>query len=138
MSARDAFHYIVRSALEKDGWNITDDPLYISFGRVDIEIDLAAEKLLAAERQGEKIAIEVKSFLAASAITEFHKALGQYINYRTMLELDDPERILYLAVPLSAYNNFFTRPFVQIIIQNNQLKLLIYDNVKEEIVQWIR
>ncbi len=138
MSARDAFHYIVRSALEKDGWNITDDPLYVSFGRVDIEIDLAAEKLLAAERQGEKIAIEIKSFLAASAITEFHKALGQYINYRTMLELDDPERTLYLAVPLSAYNNFFTRPFVQIIIQNNQLKLLIYDNVKEEIVQWIR
>jgi hypothetical protein len=119
MSARDAFHYIVRSALEKDGWNITDDPLYISFGRVDIEIDLAAEKLLAAERQGEKIALEVKSFLAASAITEFHKALGQYINYRTMLELDDPERILYLAVPLFAYNNFFTRPFVQIIIQKN-------------------
>lgn len=54
-----------------------------------------------------------------------------------MLELDDPERILYLAVPQFAYDSFFTRPFVQIIVQNNQLKLLIYDHVNEEIVQWI-
>ncbi|MBW4598110.1 MAG: XisH family protein [Calothrix sp. FI2-JRJ7] len=41
--------------------------------------------------------------------------MGKVIN----LVVDDPERILYLAVPLSAYNKFFTRPFVQIIIQNN-------------------
>ncbi len=49
MSAKDKFHNIVRLALEKDGWNITNDPLYIDFGQVQMRIDLRAEKLLAAK-----------------------------------------------------------------------------------------
>lgn len=52
--ARDLFHNIVRSALEKDGWLITDDPLSIRCGGVDIQIDLGVEKLLAAEKGTEK------------------------------------------------------------------------------------
>ncbi len=40
-------------------------------GGVDLEIDLGAERIIVAERQGDKIAVEVKSFLAyTSAITE--------------------------------------------------------------------
>ena len=54
MSAKDKFHDIVRLALEKDGWTITNDPLYIDFGKVQMRIDLGAEKLLAAEKEGEK------------------------------------------------------------------------------------
>lgn len=50
-----------------------------------MRIDLGAEKLLAAEREGEKIAVEIKSFLSPSAITDFHLALGQFLNYRTAL-----------------------------------------------------
>jgi hypothetical protein len=57
MSAKDKFHNLVKIALEKEGWKITSDPLYLSFGGVDIYIDLAAEKLIAAERNGEKIAV---------------------------------------------------------------------------------
>lgn len=49
----------------------------------EMEIDLGVERLLGAERGDGKIAVEVKSFLArASAISEFHMALGQFINYR--------------------------------------------------------
>jgi hypothetical protein len=60
---------------------VTHDPLQIKVGGVDMEIDLGAERLLAAERGGEKIAVEVKRFLAsASAISEFHTALRQFIN----------------------------------------------------------
>jgi len=55
-------------------------------GGVDMEIDLGAEQVISAERQGVKIAIEVKSFLTRrSAISEFHRALGQFINYRMAL-----------------------------------------------------
>jgi hypothetical protein len=72
MSAKDKFHNFVKIALQKDGWQITDDPLSISMGGVDMLIDLGAEHLLAAERQGEKIAVEIKSFLNTSAITDFH------------------------------------------------------------------
>jgi len=97
--ARDLFHNVVRSALEKDNWLITDDPLNIKCGGVDVEIDLGAERLLAAEKQGDKIAVEVKNFTSASKISEFHTALGQFINYRTALRIKEQDRTLYLAVP---------------------------------------
>jgi hypothetical protein len=44
-------------------------------------VDLAAERLIAADRDGEKIAVEIKSFLNPSAIADFHQALGQFLSY---------------------------------------------------------
>ncbi|GET36720.1 XisH protein [Microseira wollei NIES-4236] len=76
MSARDFYHNIVRSALEKDGWIVTDEPLYISIDDVDLKIDLAAEKVIAATKNDRKIAVEIKSFIGSSTVTEFHLALG--------------------------------------------------------------
>ena len=64
MPAKDLFHDAVREALEKEGWTITDDPLYFTVGEVDFYIDLGAEQLIAAERGTEKIAVEIKSFSA--------------------------------------------------------------------------
>lgn len=137
MSAKDKFHNIVKFSLEKDRWIITDDPLYIEWGLVEVYIDLGAEKIIGAEKEGQKIAVEVKSFLAQSTISEFHTALGQFINYRFILSQEDPERILYLAVPLDTYNTFFQLPFTQAIFQQNQLRLVIYDIEKEEIAKWL-
>jgi XisH protein len=111
--ARDLFHNIVRSALEKEGWIVTHDPLNIQCSGVDIQIDLGAQRLLAAQKDGEKIAVEIKNFVSASKISEFHMALGQFINYRTALRAEDRSRILYLAVPLIIYHNFFKLPFIQ-------------------------
>ncbi|NJK73585.1 MAG: hypothetical protein HC849_15425 [Oscillatoriales cyanobacterium RU_3_3] len=62
--AKDRFHDVVRAALEKEGWRITADPYEITVDEVDFEIDLAADELLAAEREGRKIAVEVKSFIS--------------------------------------------------------------------------
>lgn len=64
MPARDIFHDAVRTALEKDGWVITADPLILVVGIRSVFVDLGAEKLIAAERGTEKIAVEIKSFLA--------------------------------------------------------------------------
>jgi hypothetical protein len=137
MSARDIFHQVVKQALQKDGWYITHDPLTISVGGVNVSIDLGAEKLIAAEREGEKIAVEVKSFLEkSSAISEFHTALGQFINYRGALKRRQPERVLYLAVPLTTYKTFFQLDFPQEMIEENQVKIIIYDAEKEVIVKW--
>lgn len=86
MSAKDAFHQVVKTALQKEGWLVTDDPLEIRWGTVEMYIDLGAEKAIGAERNGVKIAVEVKSFLGQSAIYEFHLALGQFINYRAVLQ----------------------------------------------------
>jgi hypothetical protein len=57
MSAKDIFHQSVCIALEKDGWNITHDPLYLKVNDVEFYIDLGAERLIAAEKAGQKIAI---------------------------------------------------------------------------------
>lgn len=137
MSAKDKFHDIVRLALEKDGWNITNDPLYIDFGKVQMRIDLGAEKLLAAEKEGEKIAVEIKSFLSPSAITDFHVALGQFLNYRTALREKEPERKLYLAIDTETYDDFFTLPFIQLQIQEFQLNIVVYDPEIKEIARWL-
>lgn len=53
--------------------------------------DLAAEKPIAAERGGEKIVVEVKSFVGKSLMYDFHGALGQYIVYRNLIQLTEPE-----------------------------------------------
>jgi hypothetical protein len=137
MSAKDRFHDVVKTALQKDNWRITHDPLTIRIeGIADMYIDLGAEKLIAAERNGQKIAVEVKSFIGTSTISEFHTALGQFINYRYALEVQEPERVLYLAVPLNAYNDFFTKSFIESVIQRSQVNLLVYDVEIEGIVRW--
>ncbi len=136
MAAKDTFHDAVKLALEKDGWRITQDPLYINFAEIEIYIDLGAEKLIAAEKDEEKIAVEIKTFLKPSAISEFHTVLGQFLNYRFALQSEEPERSLYLAIPLEAYETFFARRFVQLIIQEYQLKLIIFNPAIQEIIQW--
>jgi XisH protein len=138
MPAKDIFHNAVKNALEKDGWLITDDPMYLNFGGVEIYIDLGADKLISAEREGKKIAVEIKSFIGSSAISQFHTALGQFINYRTALSQEEPERELYLAIPSITYETFFKLELVQIVIQSQNLKLLIYEPEQEVIKRWIR
>jgi hypothetical protein len=138
MSAKDIFHEAVKQALEKEQWVITDDPLKFKFGNVNFQVDLGAEKLLAAERAGEKIAVEIKSFLNPSAITDFYAALGQFLSYRLGLKTTEPERLLYLAVPVDAYRTFFQLEFTQIAVQTYQVLLVVYDPVNEVIVQWIK
>lgn len=138
MSARDIFHEVVKRALLKDRWQITDDPLELEWEEVTVKIDLAAERLIAAERENEKIAVEIKSFISPSAISDFHTALGQFLNYRIMLEVNEPQRELYLAVPVDAYESFFQSCLAQVAVERNQVKLLVYDPVYEEVVKWIK
>lgn len=136
MTAKDVFHNTVKLALQKDGWKITHDPFYIRAGGVELYIDLGAEKLIAAQKDNQKIAVEVKSFLAASAITEFHTALGQFLNYRVALQKQEPDRILDLAITLDIFDNFFSLNFIQDVIQIYQLNLLIFEPEQEEVIEW--
>lgn len=136
MAAKDLFHEAVKRALLKEEWTITADPLQIKIDSVKLEVDLAAEKVLAAEKAGRKIAIEIKSFLSPSVITDFHAALGQFLNYRLALQMTEPDRILYLAVPMDTFESFFQERFVQAAIQVYELELMVYDPQQEVIVQW--
>lgn len=64
--AKDKFHDAVKNALIKEEWTITDDPLFLQFGGVDLFVDLGAEKMIAAQKGNHRIAVEIKSFLSGS------------------------------------------------------------------------
>jgi len=136
MPAKDIFHEACKNALVKDGWLVTNEHFFIRSGGVEIYIDIGAEKIITAERNGEKIAVEVKSFLGYSTISEFHIAVGQFINYRSILEEEETGRILYLAIPLDVYETFFQLPFTQKIIRQNQINLIVYEQEEEVIIKW--
>lgn len=137
MPAKDIYHDCVRRALEKDAWKVTHDPLYLKWGRKEMYIDLGAEKLLSAEREGRKIAVEVKSFVGPSELQDLKEALGQYLLYHDVLARVEPERTLYLAVGESVYYELFEEPIGQLLLKNQRLCLMVFNPELEEIVQWI-
>ncbi len=65
MPARDLYHDQVKKALIKDGWHITHDPLRLSWGGKDLYVDLGAEQLIGAEKDKQRIAVEVKELLGS-------------------------------------------------------------------------
>ena len=136
MAAKDAYHDTVKAALQKDGWTITHDPLVLELSSGRLEIDLGAEQLIAAQRSDVQIAVEIKSFLAPSLTSEFHLALGQFLNYRVALRLKEPNRVLFLAIPVKVYRNFFSGELAQLSIAEYNVKLLVFEPDQEEIVKW--
>ncbi len=138
MPARDVYHDTVVKALIADDWKITHDPLAIPYGGEDFYVDLGAERTtIAAERNGEKIAIEIKSFLSRSRMNDLEKAVGQYDIYHSILSKIDPDRLLYLAVPLRIYEEVFSAKFGQMIMSSLQLRLIVFDEKQERILKWI-
>lgn len=138
MSRRDKVHQALVNALRADGWEITHDPLQLTYDDQDVFVDIGAERSpIAAEKAGQKIAAEIKSFLNRSAIYDFETALGQYEIYRILLRRREPERELYLAVPDRAYRGFLARPFGQFIIEGANIKVIVFDEKTERIVKWI-
>ena len=138
MPRYDAHHETVKRALEKDGWMITDDPFTIEYEDVQLFADLGAEKMFGAEKGGWKIVVEIKVFGGDSFFNEFHKAVGQYANYRSLLRRTEPERKIYLAVSLAVYESEFQRPSVQAMVEDEQVWLLVFDPITEEVMQWIQ
>lgn len=137
MPAKDIYHEVVKNALIKDGWTITDDPLKLTIGSRSLYVDLGAEKLIAAQKDSQRIAVEIKSFISPSPINDLENALGQYVLYQNILKTTDTERILYLAVREEVYNDLFAEPIGQLLLNNQQIKLITFDPDKQELVGWI-
>jgi hypothetical protein len=136
--ARDLFHQNVREALIKDGWTISHDPYVLKHRGLRMQVDLGAEKVIAAERGVEKILIEVKGFASKSILHDFHEALGQYKNYERVLRKQESDRVLVLAVPEDAWTNFFSEPFGQEAIEEEHLKILVFSPLNNTITRWIK
>jgi len=135
--AKDKYHENVRQALVKDGWTITEDPYFLMVGKRRGYIDLGAERIIVAEKGLEKIAVEVKSFIGTSDLDSFEDALGQFLIYLVALEEKDVSRTLFLAVPEAFYERFFDDPFFLRLAQRFGVNMLIFNEEKNIIVQWI-
>lgn len=138
MPAKDIYHDAVRNALIKEGWTITDDPLILSIGKRDLFVDLGAEKLITAEKDHQKIAVKIKSFIGKSRIDDLEKALGQYILYDEIMMDKQENRMLYLAIKKSAYEDIFEEPIGRLLLRRNLVKLLVFDEKREVILEWIQ
>ena len=137
MPAKDIYHKAVKNALIKDGWTITADPYYIIYKRLRLVADLGAERAIAAQKGNNKIVIEVKSFLNPSFIYDLERAVGQYIIYRNFLKKTAPDHKIYLAITQLVYQANFDET-IQIIVNENQLKLIIVNAEQEVITKWIK
>lgn len=137
MPAKDIYHDSVKNALIKDSWTITHDPLVLKWGLKDLYIDLGAEQLLAAEKNERKIAIEIKSFVSSSEVEDLKNALGQFILYHDILTRIEPGRMLYLAIREAVFIDLFEEPIGKILLENQRVRLIVFDPRAEEIVKWI-
>lgn len=126
---------MVKSALIKEGWRISHAPYFLQ-SDPKLSIDLGAERIIAADKNRDKIAVEVKSFIADSQVTELQRSVGQYGIYRELLKIQEPDRELYLAVPIDAFENIFSRQVGKLAINYFQLKLIVFSFEQEEL-QWI-
>jgi hypothetical protein len=136
MPAHDIYHDQVRNALIKDGWTITHDPYTMTFGFKDVYVDLAAERLIAAEKDNERIAVEVKSFQGASDVRDLEMAIGQYVFYRSLLTRFESGRKLFLAVPEIIFTNLLQEPIARPALADLAIALIAFDPEKEVIKQW--
>jgi XisH protein len=136
MPARDAFHETVKLALGREGWlNIA--PITLRYGKTKLEVDLGAERFLIAQKGSIQIAVEVKSFAAASVVYEFHQAIGQYLHYRMVLKRSQPQRIPYMALPTEVYERSFQEEFFQDSVKENQVNLILVEASSKEISLWL-
>jgi hypothetical protein len=136
MAAKDKFHQALRNALLKDGWAVTDDPYVLKIGGKKQEIDFGAEKIIAAEKDGRKVAIELKSFLSDSPFNDFYEALGQYISYEIGLMVQEPERLPFLALTRKTARRLEKYEVIQMAFQLKNIRLLIFEPETETIVSW--
>ncbi len=130
--------YQGKSPLIKDGWTITHDPLRIRLARgKNLFVDLGAERLLAAEKGTEKIAVEIKSFTRPSDMKDLEEAVGQFVVYNHLLRRYYPEYKLFLAVSENTCKTVFEEEAGQTLIEDGIIQLFSFDPNQEVIVRWL-
>lgn len=131
-------HALGLIALIKDGWTITHDPYFLRWGSKDLFIDLGAEKLVAAQKNNRRIAIEIKSFVGLSDVEDLKNALGQFVLYQDLLSHTDNNRELFLAIRDATFRNLFadTMSIGKVLLENHRLQLIIFNAEQEQIIQW--
>jgi hypothetical protein len=133
MPAKDRYHDTVVRALTKDGWSITEEQVKITLAKRRLYIDIRAVKA----DENLAILVEVKGFENTPSQVEYlASVVGKYVLYTVVLS-DLEDSLLYLAVPEVAYNGVLSEPIGEKAIQQADIRLIVFDPEREEIVQWI-
>ena len=136
MPNKDRYHDVVIHALQKSGWTIVAEQIYISVGetaetvrRLYIDIQVQRDDTVLA-------LIEVKA-LDVSPVHELMELLGQYLVYREGLDYVGDTTPLYVAVTDKGHEMIIQHPLGQRTLAKNPVPLIIYNVEREEITQWI-
>lgn len=97
---------------------------------------IGAERFFGAEKDGRKIAVEVKSFLGGSEVRELEITLGQVVLYGDALARLEPDRSLYVAVREQVFHQLFEEPMRQMVRTNGRLRLVVFDPDRRAVVRW--
>ena len=136
MPKYDYCHRQVVNALRKDGWFVASKSLFLTDAyRNDAYIDIDATRGTNGTIT-QHIYVEVKCFDRPKETAGFHRAIGQYIMYRGILNRVGLLSPLYLAVPSRSFSTYFNQPVLDVIAQH-ELKLLVVDIEQEKVLQWI-
>lgn len=122
-------------ALQKEGWQVTHRNYFIdddASNRLYIDLVASTQSNGTVERT---IFVEVKCFRFSRSTPELHRALGQYITYRVILDREGFTDPLYLVVPLDTYDDYFNAATLA-VVQRYGIKLMVVDLETERIVEW--
>ncbi|MFM9949654.1 MAG: element excision factor XisH family protein [Saprospiraceae bacterium] len=137
MPKKDTFHETVRTALGKEGWNITHDPLFVpTEGGVNFFIDLGLKQVIGAEKDGEYIAVEIKSFDAHTPVYSFYEILGQFLIYEMALQEQLRPWKLYIALSNLGFKRLDEAPIFNKAIEKFQLKFVIFEPLTQTVIEW--
>jgi hypothetical protein len=80
----------------------------------------------------------VKSLEGNSVVEALRDAIGQYMLYRAALKYlhATPPRLI-LAIPEQSYNGIISEPLGNLVIQEVNVNLLVFDVDREVIVKWL-
>ena len=137
MPKKDTFHETVITALRKEGWNITNDPLFVpTEGGVNFFIDLGLERVIGAQKDGENIAVEIKSFDQTTPVYSFYEMLGQFLVYKLALEEQIKPWELFIAISGLGFKKLDEAPIFNRAIEKFRLKFVIFDPISQTITEW--
>ena len=133
MPRKDIFHDTVVNALKKDGWTIVREQATLVVENRQLWVDLQVSN---AGNQ-RTILVEVKSFISGSQVEDLANAIGKYVMYRVIMEDNELDEELYLAVPDSAYEGIFAERLGLLLLEKLNLKLVVFNVDDERILQWV-
>ena len=133
MSLQEIHYDKVKSALIKDGWAITHDPLRLFWDGRERKIEL--EPVLGAEKAGQLIAVMIGSFVGPSDVSDLERALGQYLMYQLALKQQQPGCVLYLALSEEPWYNVFAEPIGKLALE--RMRLLVFSSTDSTIQRWV-